>query len=85
MILTQVRRAGVTPLVAHRSAPCLLRKKIYDPTALPRMIHLLCPFWRAWHSQLGAEAVDEPGEEEYGFVAGRRREGAVLVQLALSH
>eukprot|EP00972_Heterocapsa_arctica_P078033 11507756-Heterocapsa_arctica.AAC.1 len=26
MILTQVRRAGVTPLVAHRSAACLLRK-----------------------------------------------------------
>ena len=84
-VLTQVRRAGATPLVAHRSHPCLLRKKLYDPKALPRMIHVLCPFWRAWHGQMGDSSVDNPADNEYGFVRHRRREGAVLVQMNLSH
>ena len=87
-LLGQVRRAGTTPLSAHRSAPALLRKKwnVRGVKGL-RMIHVLCPFWRAWHKQLKdrtlISSIPYP-DNNHGFVPGRRRESALLIQMVLA-
>ena len=86
-ILSVTRRAGVTPLAAHRSSPCLLRKKygVGGGTATTRMIHLLCPFWRAFYRNLKNRGRKwSPPPQLHGFVKGRRREGAMATQLILS-
>ena len=46
-VLVQCRRARVTPLVAHRSLPALLRKKLAHTVYKKgvRMIHVLWHFW----------------------------------------
>eukprot|EP00972_Heterocapsa_arctica_P033070 4866153-Heterocapsa_arctica.AAC.1 len=50
------------------------------------MIHVLCPFWRAWHRQIRTRhEVVKPAESAHGFVANRRREGAMMVQLLLAY
>ena len=53
-VLSVTRRAGVTPLAAHRTSPCLSRKKhgVGGGTTSTRMIHLPCPFWRAFYRNL---------------------------------
>ena len=86
-VILQVRRSGVTPLVAHRSMPALLRKKYnVEGTKGVRMIHVLCPFWRAWYRQVRTRhEVAAVLDCSHGFVAERRREGAMMVQMLLAH
>ena len=86
-ILSVTRRAGVTPLAAHRSSPCLLRKKygVGGGTTSTRMIHLLCHFWRAFYRNLKCRGRKwSPPPQLHGFVKGRRGEGAMATQMVLS-
>eukprot|EP00974_Lingulodinium_polyedra_P013207 1281339-Lingulodinium_polyedra.AAC.1 len=50
------------------------------------MIHVMCPFWRAWHKQMKARTgmqQQQFPDNNLGFVPGRRREEAMLTQMAL--
>ena len=56
-----------------------------------RMIHLLCCLWKAFFSALLSRGLANRGGDSsfpavsHGFVSGRRREEAMLVQRAVSY
>jgi len=79
-------RVGEAPLQAHESWPCLIHKKFDpNPCLAVRMIHVLCPWWRAWFRVIRLEDPrPDPPPDAYGSAPGRRREGAILVQNILA-
>ncbi len=48
-LLIHVRRSPVVPLIAHRSRAPIARPNGLTGTAGLRVIHNMCPFWRAWY------------------------------------
>eukprot|EP00929_Paragymnodinium_shiwhaense_P081903 TRINITY_DN42968_c0_g1_i1.p1 TRINITY_DN42968_c0_g1~~TRINITY_DN42968_c0_g1_i1.p1 ORF type:complete len:196 (+),score=37.59 TRINITY_DN42968_c0_g1_i1:90-590(+) len=81
--LQTARAGGWPPLVASLSNAWQLDKKNGKMgTEAIRLIHGMCPWWKAWHRHLlvGREGRVQftPLAQSYGCLKHRRREGAIL-------
>jgi hypothetical protein len=96
-VFIHVRRAGTTPLIAHKSRVFEIDKR-NDKQGVDavRVLHLLCILWSNYHGQLLDKGLKEydgrckaEGNEiwksyQHGYLPGRRREGAMAVQRVMS-
>jgi len=81
-LLTLVRRADAPPLDANRSSASKLdRRNGARAIKRLRLIHIMCPFWKAFYkaARRRGKMLEVP-HFAHGFVRQRRREAAFLVQ-----
>lgn len=88
-ILVHVRRASATPNVANLSKGFFIDKENGKAWLLgQRLLHIYCPFWRSFFGGIVKEAEKKKPFEwadfSHAYLAGRRREGAMLAQRATS-
>ena len=85
--LAHVRRTQLAPLAWHRSRGVALVKKAGVPgPAGRRVVHLLDPIGKGFFAGMLQRKKAQRGDRrqhhwDHGFLPGRRREGAILVEL----
>lgn len=80
--LAHIRRTGATPLIWHRSAGVALKKGTAEGPRGKRVVHVLDPLGKGFFASLVARKDPAPPSHmDHGFLRGRRKEGALLVQM----
>ena len=82
-LLGKIKGGGIAPDTWQRSAPVPLDKGTTKPgPARFRLVHLLCPFGKAFYGDLWRNRPNPCPRKvnTYAYSKGRRREAAILIQ-----